>query len=138
MPELTQLYLLLKSAHLTTVALSLLLFGARWLGVLARAPWPMAPKVRHSSVVIDSLLLASGAALWILGNWHPWQQAWLGSKLAWLLLYVLLGSWALKRSRTWGGHLGSGLLALGVAAHMVGVALNKHPAGYFLHWGAAP
>lgn len=31
---------------------------------------------------------------------HPWRDVWLGAKFAWLALYVVLGSMALKPART--------------------------------------
>jgi uncharacterized membrane protein SirB2 len=56
----------------------------------------------------------------------------LGTKLLLLVVYVLLGSWALKRARSVRGHLVCGVLALTTAAHMVGVAWHHHPAGWLL------
>lgn len=123
-------YPLIKTVHLLSIALSLALFAARWLGVLAQADWAMHRSTRVATVAIDTVLLGAGVALWVLGGWHPWHSPWLGAKLLALVAYVLLGSWALKRARSRSGHLWFGLLALGVAGHMVGIALHHHPAGW--------
>lgn len=137
MPDVTFLYPHVKTVHHLSVALSLSLFAARWAGVLVQAGWAMRPRTRLVSVAIDTVLLVAGVALWVLGGWHPWHSPWLGAKLLALVVYVLLGSWALKRARSRKGHLVFGLLALGVAAHMVGMALHHHPAGWLAAWPPA-
>lgn len=125
-------YALIKTVHHLAIALSLALFVLRWVGVLRGHSWPLDRRVRHASVGIDTVLLTAGVSLWIWGAWHPWHQPWLGSKLAWLVVYVLLGSWALKRARSIRGHLVFGLMAVATAVHMVGVAWHHHPAGWLL------
>lgn len=133
MPD-TAFYLHVKTIHHTSIALSLLLFTARWLGVLARAHWPMKRPVRIASVAIDTVLLTAGVSLWLLGGWHPWHSPWLGTKLGLLVVYVVLGSWALKRAHTPAGHALAGVLALATAAQMVGVAIHHHPSGWVWGW----
>lgn len=130
MTEVALLYPALKHLHLGAVGLSLLLFAGRWLGVLAQGRWPMRAALRHTSVMIDVVLLAAGLSLWLLGGWGVWQSPWLVTKMLLLVVYVLLGSWALKRARSRAGHLLYGLAALAVAAQMVGVALMHHPGGW--------
>lgn len=124
-------YPLIKSFHHLSIALSLSLFTARWMGTLCRARWPMTQTVRYVSVTIDTVLLSAGIALWSMGNWHPWQHPWLGSKLVCLVVYVLLGSWALKRATTRRGQTVFGVLAVTMALHMVGMAIHHHPAGWY-------
>jgi uncharacterized membrane protein SirB2 len=125
------LYPLVKSVHLLCVALSLSLFAARWLGGLAGAAWPLGPVARRGSVAIDTALLCAGVSLWWLGGWNPWHHPWLGAKLLSLVVYVGLGSWALKRAQSRRGRGVFGLLALAVASQMVGMALHHHPAGWW-------
>lgn len=137
MPEFNP-YQLVKTVHHLSIALSLTLFAARWAGVLAQSAWPMRRPVRLTSVAIDTVLLSAGVALWVLGGWHPWHSPWLGAKLLALVVYVLLGSWALKRAHSRSGKLLCGVLALAVAAHMVGMALQHHPAGWLFSGMRAP
>ena len=121
----------IKYFHQLTVGLSLSLFALRWVGVMLQAHWPMHVGVRRTSVVIDSCLLIAGASLWWMGGWNPVSSPWLGAKLLLLVVYVLAGSWALKRARSPIGHLVFGFLALSTATYIVGVALQHHPAGWF-------
>ncbi len=125
-------YLPLRHAHLMLVGLSLALFAARGLGVLGGAGWPMARPARLGSIAIDTALLTTGATLWHLLGLDPRVQTWLGAKLGLLLVYIVLGSVALKRGRTRGLRTFAYAAALATVATMIGIALAHHPAGWFL------
>src|SRR4029434_9535827 len=92
-------YVEVRHVHVTAVALSITLFLIRvgwmlWAPDMLRRRW-----VRIVPHVIDSALLLSGA-------WLAWQlgvagvRGWLPAKLVALVLYIVLGSIALKRGRT--------------------------------------
>jgi uncharacterized membrane protein SirB2 len=121
---LADLYLAIKSAHVGLVTLSGALFAARGAAVLAGRAWPMTRGLRVASVAIDTLLLAAGVALWSLLSLQPMRDAWLGSKLLLLVLYVVLGTVALKRRRAW-----AYAAAVACFAFMVSIALAHHPLG---------
>jgi uncharacterized membrane protein SirB2 len=101
-------YATLKLLHLSLVACSGALFLARSLGVLTGRAW---------------------------GGWHPLQQPWLGAKLALLLVYIVLGSLALKRARPGWPRTGCLAAALAVYGFMASVALAHHPLGW---WARGP
>ena len=124
-------YPLLKSLHVALVTLSGALFALRGAGVLACARWPMDKGVRTASVVIDTLLLLSGITLLTMLHLDPLRDAWLGVKLLLLLLYIVLGSLALKRARTPVLRAVFLLAAIVVFATMVGVALTHDPLGFW-------
>jgi uncharacterized membrane protein SirB2 len=84
----------------------------------------MAPPLRGACVAIDTLLLAAGVTLWALLSLQPLRDAWLGTKLALLLVYVVLGTLALKRASAW-----AYAAALACYLFMVSVALARHPLG---------
>jgi uncharacterized membrane protein SirB2 len=65
---------------------------------------------------------------------NPARDTWLGAKLALLLAYIVLGTFALRRARTWRGKAGCYVAALACAALMVSIALAHHPAGLFRTW----
>lgn len=126
------LYPALLHLHRACVTASIALFVARGLGVTALQTWPMQARWRWLSVAIDVPLLAAGVGLWTLLGYHPLQQTWLGLKLALLVVYIVLGSFALKRGRTRGQRLVFFIAALAVVLGMVGIALARHPAGWWV------
>lgn len=131
--DLAAAYLPLRHAHLTLVALSLALFCVRGIAVLRRQAWPLARAPRVGSVLIDTLLLTTGATLWFLLGLNPLVQAWLGVKLLLLLAYIVLGSIALRRGRTPATRALAFAAAVATVATMVGIAVAHHPLGWFAH-----
>jgi uncharacterized membrane protein SirB2 len=125
------LYPALLHLHRACVAASIILFMARGLGVAAQQGWPLQARWRYLSVAIDVLLLVAGVSLWVFLGLHPLQQTWLGVKLVLLVVYIVLGSFALKRARTHGQRLAFFVAALAVVFYMVGIALMRHPAGWW-------
>ncbi|SEG77281.1 SirB2 family protein [Marinobacterium lutimaris] len=94
------LYIALKHFHLTTVALTILLFlfrSALMLWYSKGLNWRWVRVVPH---VIDTLLLLSGIGLMFLIQQYPLVNGWLTAKVVGLLLYILFGTVALKRGRT--------------------------------------
>ena len=124
-----EIYPYIKSAHVALVAASGALFALRGAAVLAGRAWPIRPSLRALSVAIDSLLLAAGVTLWSLLSLQPLRDAWLGSKLALLVLYIVLGSLALKRAQPQ-----AYIAAIACYGFMVSVALARHPLGALRGW----
>lgn len=134
--ELPQIswYQTLLHLHRAVVGMSLLIFVARAVGVAYQHNWPMTSAPRWGSVLIDTALMATGTALWVLMQHHPLREPWLGLKLVLLLVYIMLGSYGLKRGATRVARVGFSLLALLVAAHMIGVARIRSPLGWLAIW----
>jgi uncharacterized membrane protein SirB2 len=65
---------------------------------------------------------------------NPVRDAWLGAKLVLLLVYIVLGSLALKRARSPRGRLASYLAALAMFLFIASVARAHHPFGVFTAW----
>lgn len=95
-------------------------------------PWPMRPLTKYLSIGIDVLLLLAGALLWASLDYNPFQQTWLALKLSLLGLYIILGSFALKRAKTKQSQILFLISALLCVSLIVGIALKRHPAGWFL------
>lgn len=127
--NLIEFYAPLRLAHLAAVALSVPLFAARGAAVLAGQAWPMRPSVRRISVLIDTVLLGCGVALWVMLGLNPARDTWLGAKLLLLLTYIVIGSFALKRAPTWHAKAVCYGTALACVGFLVTVALARHPAG---------
>jgi uncharacterized membrane protein SirB2 len=129
-------YPAIRQAHIALVACSGTLFAARGLGVLGGGVWPMQARARRLSVCIDVLLLGAGVSLWTLLGLNPARDSWLGLKLGLLLLYIVLGSVALKRGRTPRWRAAAYLAAVAVFGFMLTVARAHHPLGLFSGWAA--
>jgi uncharacterized membrane protein SirB2 len=131
-PELVAaIYPWLLPLHITLVTLSVALFALRGLGVLAGQAWPMAGWARGLAPVIDSLLLLAGGTLWWLLQLNPTRDHWLLAKLVLLIVYIAVGTLALRRAPTRTAKALCFALALAVVGFMVGIALAHHPLGVF-------
>jgi uncharacterized membrane protein SirB2 len=114
----------IKSAHVALVVASGTLFSLRGAAVLAQKDWPLRKPWRVASVAIDTLLLGAGIALWSLLALQPLRDAWLGSKLLLLVVYIALGTLALKRA-----HRLAYVAAIACYLFMASVARLHDPLG---------
>ena len=123
------MYQILKHAHLTFVALSLLSFGVRGIDLFVHASVLENRWVKPLAHVISALLLVSGFVLAAQLSMSPGNQPWLMAKLVGLVVYVGLGIAAFRvpnpnaRRLFWVG-------ALVVFAYIVSVAFSKNPLGF--------
>lgn len=123
-------YHLLKSVHVSAVTASLALFALRgaW-------RWSSPAQLRRRWVrivphVVDTVLLASGIALAAILGVFSGAHAWLEAKVAGLVVYIVLGSIALKYGRSARARLLAFVAALVTFAWIVSVAISKSPAGF--------
>ena len=127
-----QFYPHFKHLHMLAVVLSGLLFLLRGIGVQLSARWPMAAPVRFTSYAIDTVLLLSAISLAVMLGQYPFVHGWLTVKVLLLVVYIVLGVFALKRGRTRGAKLGFLIAALAVYAFIISVARTHHPLGFLL------
>ena len=125
-------YGFLKQFHLATIAITLTLFVLRGVWMMADSPRLQARWVRIVPHVNDTLLLASGLSLAVLLGQYPLVNGWLTAKLFALILYIVLGTVALKRGRTKGMRIAAWIAALLVFGYMVAVAVTRAPVP-FMH-----
>ncbi|MFZ3040863.1 MAG: SirB2 family protein [Thiobacillus sp.] len=118
---------LIKNLHLTTIALSLALFVLRGAWMIAASPLLQARWVRVAPHLIDTLLLASGIGLAVLIQQYPLVHGWLTAKFLALILYIVLGTIALKRGKTKAQRIAAWIAALLVFGYMVAVAMVHDP-----------
>lgn len=123
------LYLLVKKVHVASVFASFALFLARGGLVLSGRGLPRNLALRILPHAVDTILLAS--ALWLAAFLHqyPFVHHWLTTKVVLLVVYVVLGSIALKRARSHAGRLLAFVLACLTFAAIVAVARAHHPLG---------
>ncbi|KMN82273.1 putative membrane protein SirB2 [Chromobacterium alkanivorans] len=119
-------YLIVKHAHMGFAYLSILLFAVRGGLMLGGKQNILALKpVRILPHVIDTLLLGCAIALVIMGGWPVLQSPWLLAKIVGLVLYVALGTIALRRGKTPQTRLIAFLCALAAVFYIVLVAKTK-------------
>ena len=121
--SLIEHYATLRQVHIGFVTASGTLFALRAFATLGGARWPLRLPARAASWVVDTGLLSAGSLLWATLQINPLVQTWLGAKLALLLVYVGLGTMALRRARTPAARLAWTLAALGCFGWMVATAL---------------
>ena len=122
----------IKSAHVLLILLSGGLFALRGLLVLLGQRWAMHAALRYLSYSIDSALLTAAMMLLVILKLNPFLTPWLACKLALLVLYVIFGSFALKRGATARGRRFAYIAALLCFATMYGIARAHHPLGWLV------
>lgn len=120
-------YFVLKHIHSTTALATIALFLLRGTWMLG---WPhMLTRrwVRIVPHVVDTVLLASAIGMLVVISLNPFTQGWLVVKILGLILYIVLGTIALKRGRTRAIRLGAFVAALAVFFYVYAVAFTKQP-----------
>jgi uncharacterized membrane protein SirB2 len=119
----------IRLTHIVAVLLSGGLFLLRWLAVNFDARWPMAGPVRYLSYAIDTVLLTAALMLTTVLHQYPFVHGWLTVKVVLLVMYIVLGTFALKRGRTRQIRLACGAAAVLLYAFIISVARAHHPLG---------
>jgi uncharacterized membrane protein SirB2 len=114
----------IKSVHIASVAISYSLFFLRGVWMLRDSPSMHQRWMRYAPHMVDSVLLASAITLaWQLGI-SPLDTPWLAAKIAALLLYIGIGTVALKRGKTKRIRVGAWLTAQLIFFYIVSVAVT--------------
>jgi uncharacterized membrane protein SirB2 len=127
-----EVYPLIKWAHVSVVLVSGALFAFRGAFVAAGASWPMTPALRYLSYGIDTLIVATAAMLLAVLPVSAYSNGWLALKLALLVVYIVLGSLALKRARKFSIRRICYAAALLVFLVMLAIARTHDPMGPWL------
>lgn len=118
------------AVHVCAVTLSGALFAVRGAAVLAGGGWAMSAPLRYASYAIDTLLLVAALLLVVMLPAGLFANHWLAAKLVLLVLYMALGSLALKRARTAPLRAFSYAAALAVFLQIAGTAYFHSPLGW--------
>jgi uncharacterized membrane protein SirB2 len=124
-----ELYPHIKLVHVAAVTASGLLFLLRGLAVQGGAAWGMVAPVRYLSYSIDIVLLTAALMLLAVLPAAVFANGWLWLKLALLVVYVGLGTFALKRGRTPAVRRTCFVAALVAFASMYAIARTHDPLG---------
>jgi uncharacterized membrane protein SirB2 len=119
----------IRWVHIAAVTASGTLFMLRGAGALAGAAWPMFAPLRYLTYTIDTVLLTAALMLATILHQYPFVHGWLTAKVLLLVVYIVLGSLALKRARTRRARAWSYAAALAVFLFIVGIARAHHALG---------
>ncbi|HVH33854.1 MAG TPA: SirB2 family protein [Tahibacter sp.] len=126
-----EFYPQIKFVHIAAVIASGSLFGLRGLLMLAGSRWSQHALLRYTSYAIDTTLLTAALMLTTIIHQYPGAQSWLTVKVLCLVVYIVLGTFALKRGRSYGVRLTCFVAAITVYLFIVSVARAHSPWGWF-------
>lgn len=129
-----EFYPQIKLIHIVAVLTSGFLFLFRGAALHAGHTWAMAPALRYLSYSVDTVLLTAALILATLLHQYPFVHGWLTTKVLLLVVYIVLGTFALKRGATRRIRMLCWLAALLVYGFIISVARAHHPAGLFARW----
>ncbi len=118
-------YIWVKYLHIGCATLSSGFFLVRGMWMLRSSAMLQRRWVRVVPHVVDSVLLGSALTMVALSGQYPFVQAWLTAKVLALLVYIVLGSIALKRGKSLATRRLALLAALAVFSYIVAVALTR-------------
>jgi uncharacterized membrane protein SirB2 len=128
---MTGYYLALRNLHIGCAVLTITLFVLRGALMLVNSPWQRNVVLRHLPHVVDTVLLTTALMLTTIIHQYPFAVDWLTVKVLLLVIYVVLGSLALKRGRTRAIRTTALVAALIVVGFLLSVARAHHPLGVF-------
>jgi uncharacterized membrane protein SirB2 len=126
-------YHALRAVHIGCAVLTIALFFARGLLMIAGSPLLQRRVTKILPVLVDTTLLASAIALTMAIHQYPGTTPWLTAKVVLLVAYIVLGSIALTYGRTRRIRIAAFVAALATVALLVTVARAHHPLGVFAH-----
>ncbi len=124
------MYFTIKFAHIIFAVISGLLFAVRGYWMVRGSAQLQKPWVRLVPHVNDTLLLACAIALAVLSSQFPFHQDWLTVKVLGLIVYIILGTIALKRGKTKAIRVTALAAAAVVFAFIFSVARSRSPMGF--------
>ncbi len=121
------MYEIVKQIHLLSVTLTLALMLLRG-GWMIRDSHRLQQRwVKIVPHVVDTVLLGSALTLVVMSSQYPFVESWLTAKVIAVVVYILLGTIAIKRGRTKTIRVIALIAALLVFVSIVLMAVNKTP-----------
>ncbi len=120
-------YFLLKHIHVSCAVISIVLFFLRGIWSFNDSPIMRQRWVKIVPHYIDTALLASALGLAYTIGQYPFVDAWLTAKFFGLVLFILLGTIALKHGKSKSIRIAAWFGALVVFAYIVSVAARHDP-----------
>lgn len=130
------MYLTLKLIHVCCATLTIAGFLLRGYWMMSGSHWSQHRLTRVIPHIIDTLFLAAGVALVFEMNIQILQHHWLLAKFGGLLVYIVLGLFALRLGRTPQVRTVAFVAAISIYAYIGGVALSKSAGSWLVYLAA--
>ena len=120
-------FMLLKHIHVSCAVISIALFFLRGIWSFSGSPIMRQRWVKIVPHFVDTALLVSALALAYTIDQYPFLDGWLTAKFFGLVLFILLGTIALKYGKTKTVRVSAWFAALAVFVYIVLVARQHDP-----------
>lgn len=120
------MYSVLKHAHMLFAVTSGVLFILRGVWMMMDSAQLQKRWIKVLPHINDTLLLGCAIALTVILQQYPFVNHWLTAKVIALVLYILVGTVAIKRGKTKTIRVSAFALALLLYVYIVGVAINHN------------
>lgn len=129
-----EFYPQIKQAHILLALSSGAIFALRGGGSLLGMRWPQWLTVRMTSYVVDTSLLTAAMMLLVILPGAMYANGWLATKIALIVVYIVLGILAMRRARTRRARAICYVAALAVFGFIYTIARAHHPLGFLYRW----
>ena len=93
-------YALIKMVHMACAVLSAAGFSLRGVWMLQESALLQTKAARILPHIVDTVLLLSAIGLVVMSRQYPFVVGWVTLKLVLLVVYIVLGTFAIKRGKT--------------------------------------
>ena len=115
----------IKQIHIASALISLAGFVVRGIWMIRSSELLQRRWVRISPHIVDTILLLSGIVMVVQLHIYSTQPGWLSAKIIALLVYIVLGSIALKRGKTQAQRTIAWVASLSVFAYILWIAVYR-------------
>lgn len=130
-----EFYPQIKNVHVYAALATGSLFLVRGLlAVAGRESLALCAPLRYLSYTVDTVLLTAALMLISMLPGAMFANGWLTAKLVLVLVYIVLGLFALRRARGPRSRILCYALALAVFGFIFGIARHHHPWGALAPW----
>ncbi len=119
------MYSVIKNAHISFALFSIGLFVLRAGWSITNSPLLQKKWLKLIPHLNDTLLLCCAIYLMVTTQQYPFYNGWLTAKVLALVLYIILGSYAIRRAETAAARSIFALLSIAVFCYIFAVATTR-------------
>ncbi|MDP2135859.1 MAG: SirB2 family protein [Sulfuritalea sp.] len=126
------MYIAVKYVHVISVVLSLAGFFLRGILMMRDSSLLRMRWVRVLPHINDTVLLIAALSLAAMTHQYPFVVDWVTAKVLGVIVYIILGTLALREASTRKMRIACWLASMAVFGWIVSVALTRHAAGFLV------